>query len=206
MNRLALEIKEQADIYYDELRKILPTAPLEVEFEIDFSGKYLIKEDGVGGFAATARKIIISYDPDFPDKKKQIKNLRSTVFHEGFHLAQGYYGEKFNQDNPLSALDEAIYEGAATVFERERTHNNPPWGKYLDEPTMLKWIAELSKLPLRYDWRKWKFYNPETKERWIMYKTGTFITDRALKFNIELKIEDLATKTPAEIRLLAKLN
>jgi hypothetical protein len=200
------EVIEKAQSLYAKVRKILPVAPDHVEFEFDSENRYLIAETGTGGFAAEANKIIISYDPKFADKKRQEEDLIATVFHEGFHLAQGYNGERFNQDNPLSALDEAIYEGAATVFERERTGNNPPWGKYLDDETMQKWVVELSRLPLKYDWRKWKFLNPKTNERWIMYRTGAYIVDRALKFNKSLKIEDLVHKTPAEIIRLAELD
>ncbi len=49
------------------------------------------------------------------------------------------------------------------------------------------------------DINKWKFYDPETKRRWIMYRTGTFIVDEALRQNPQLTIESLVALHPSRL-------
>ncbi len=108
----------------DEVRKLLPNLPESIQ--IYFSDYGILENIGVGGYAYSSNIITISLDPNFDDKKKQEANIRPTVFHESFHLSQRFTGE----DGPFSAIDNAIYEGMATVFEREYAGAFEPYGDY----------------------------------------------------------------------------
>lgn len=186
-----------------ELRKLLPKLPDKIDIEFDNS--LLISATGTGGFAVAKDKIYLAFDPNFSgDKDLQLENLKGSYFHEAYHLVQGFTGE--DTSIPIPAISNAILEGAATVFERDRTKSDPLWGKYEDSVTMNLWTQEIVGLGQPYDWRKYKFYDSDTGRRWIMYKVGTYIVDEALDQNPQLKIEDLATLEPAAILKLARID
>ncbi len=183
--------------YYDEVLKLLPGLPKTVK--IYFSDYGIIAASGVGGYAYSHDIITISIDPDFQDKKKQLKDIRSTIFHEAFHQYQNYTGES----GPFTAIENAIYEGMATVFEREHCGIWQPYGDYreVSEDSLKQWLINLKELSLKEfqdTYRQWKFYHPELKERWIVYKVGAWIIDQVLEKQ-KLTILDLSTKTAADV-------
>jgi uncharacterized protein YjaZ len=183
--------------YYDEVRKAVPGLPETIQ--IYFGDYGIIPESGVGGFAYAPTIITISIDPDFKDKKKQRDEVRSTVFHESFHILQNYTGAS----GPFTAIDNAIYEGMATVFEREYCGVWQPYGDYREasEDRLKEWLHDLQQLSLedfQNTYSEWKFYHPKLKERWIVYKVGTWITDQVLEKH-KLTILDLSTKTANDV-------
>ncbi|HTB48810.1 MAG TPA: DUF2268 domain-containing putative Zn-dependent protease [Verrucomicrobiae bacterium] len=183
--------------YYDEVRELLPGLPKTVK--IYFGDYGIIPESGVGGYAYSDDIITISIDPDFQDKKKQLNDIRPTIFHEAFHQYQSYTGES----GPFSAIENAIYEGMATVFEREYCHIWQPYGDYREtaEDNLKKWLKDLQQLSpedFQNTYSEWKFYHPKLKERWIVYKVGTWITDQVLEKQ-KLSIIDLSAKTAADV-------
>jgi hypothetical protein len=185
--------------YYDEAYALLPGLPATVQ--IYFSDYGIIPATGVGGYAYSPHILTVSIDPDFKDTSKQLQDIRPTVFHETFHQFQGFTGES----QPYPAIECAVYEGMATVFEREYAGIFQKYGDYWQTPeaTLRQWITELKKLSAQdfsdeKTYQAWKFYHPKLKERWIAYKVGTWITDQVLeKYN--LSILDLSTKTAAEV-------
>jgi len=182
---------------YDEVRKILPELPETIK--IYFSDYGILPESGVGGYAYAADIITISIDPDFKDKKKQNKEIRSTVFHESFHIYQNYTGES----GPFSAIENAIYEGMATVFERVYCEIWQPYGDYRETPVkkLKQWTKDLQKLSLKdfeENYSEWKFFHSELKEQWIVYKAGTWIIDQVLQRH-KLTILDLSNKKASEV-------
>ena len=183
--------------YYDEVRGILSSLPKTVK--IYFGDYGIIPESGVGGYAYSDDIITISIDPDFQDKKKQLKDIRPTIFHEAFHIYQNYTGES----GPFSAIENAIYEGMATVFEREYCGVWQPYGDYREtsEASLKQWLQDLQQLSLedfQNAYSEWKFYHPKLKERWIVYKVGTWIIDHVLEKH-NLKILGLSDKTATEV-------
>ena len=183
--------------YYDEVCKLLPKLPKTIK--IYFSNYGIIPESGIGGYAYAHDIITISIDPNFKEKGEQLNDIRPTIFHESFHIFQNYTGES----GPFSAVDNAIYEGMATVFEREYCNIWQPYGDYkeIPEDNLRQWIKDLQQLSLddfQKNYRDWKFYHPRLKERWIVYKTGTYIIDQVLREH-QLSILDLSTKTAAEV-------
>jgi uncharacterized protein YjaZ len=182
---------------YDQVCKLLPKLPKRIE--IYFSDYGIIPESGLGGFAYSPTTITISIDPNFKDKEKQLKEIRPTIFHESFHVLQNYTGAS----GPFSAIDNAIYEGMATVFEREYCGIWQPYGDYREttEQKLEQWIDDLEKLSLKdfeKNYSEWKFYHSKFKERWIVYKAGTWIIDQVLQKH-KLRILDLSNKTAAEV-------
>lgn len=183
----------------DEVRELLPTLPANIR--IYFSNYGILEETGIGGYAYSSDIITISLDPNFDDIEKQKAGIRPTVFHETFHLCQKFTGE----DGPFSAIENAIYEGMATVFEREHTGVVEPYGDYslTPEKKLKQWVKELGKLTAENFadekvYSKWKFYHPESQERWITYRTGTWLVDQVLKKQ-DLTILDLKTKKANEV-------
>lgn len=190
-------LEEVIPKYYDEVRKLLPKLPESIQ--IYFSDYGILPESGVGGYAYSPSIITLSIDPEFKDKKEQLRHLRSTVFHESFHIFQNYTGE----GGPFSAIDNAVYEGMATVFEREYCGIWQPYGDYRKTPEekLRKWIKNLQDLSIedfQNNYSDWKFFHPKLKEKWILYKVGTWIADQALEKN-NIKILDLSNKTAIEV-------
>ena len=185
---------------YEEVRGYLTHIPDPVKIYFDDEDR-VIPELGVGGFALSRDTITLSVQKDFEDKVAQAKNLHGTIFHESFHLAQHYTGA----DGYHPAVNAAIYEGCAEVFEREYTESNSIVGDYSahSQQELEAWLEALKEVGSSYFeeegvWEKWAFYNEELKQRWIVYKTGTWLVDRVLK-ETGLDILDLQDKSAEEI-------
>lgn len=189
------QIEDALPVWLQEVRELLPEIPEDLE--VLFDNRYLIDEVGTGGFAAAKNRIVLAFDPYFADKDSQFEDLRGSLYHECFHLVQDWTGET-TQNRDVPAIENAIMEGAATVFERERTGAIPLWSDYSDLEDIERTISHVKELGSDYDWQKWKFYDPDTDTRWILYKTGVYIVDAALVGN-DLSIEDVAHMGATEI-------
>jgi uncharacterized protein YjaZ len=191
---LELELRAKINEWMPELVSLLPDIPLDAE--IIFDNRWLIPDTGTGGFALEPQKIALAFNPDFTgDDEEQKKNLKGSLFHEYYHLVQGFVGNDESL-NGISALENAIYEGAATKFEVLRAGTNPGWAKYPEE--VEDWVSEIAKVGNEYDYGKWKFYDPETNRRWILYRSGCYIVDQAM-LKSGKAIEELAKTPPMDI-------
>lgn len=190
--------------YHAEARQLMPEIPENLSVYFDQS--IIMPGTASGGYAHSPNILTFGFDYAFPDEVEKWRQLRGSTYHEDFHLAQGFTGfdEDDNEITDSSAIDNAIYEGAATVFEREYGGTEYGYGQYLDEVTMKQWVKEVKALPKGYDWKKWKFYDPDTDRKWIMYRAGTFIVDQALAKSGH-DILDLRSMAPAQIFSLAEL-
>jgi hypothetical protein len=74
-------------------------------------------------------------------------------------------------------MDGVVSEGLATAFERDAAGRRPRWGEYSQEAA--GWVAELLRLPLTAPYNEWMFLHPDGR-RWIGYRAGTYIADRAI--------------------------
>ena len=197
------EVEQTIEVAYTEARKLLPELPEDIKIWLD--NRHLIPETGDGGYAYAPDIINISFDLHFNDKKAQLEHLRATLFHEGYHLVQGFTEEQ-PEVEPKTLQEFAIYEGCATVFEREYAGSQPLWGDYHQHNTdvLEQWQENLQTITAeeyRNDWSvydKWAFYDEESGERWRLYKTGTWLVDEALKKS-GLDILDLRLKKADEI-------
>lgn len=197
------ELLSYVPSWHKEVQSYLPTFPDEVT--IGFDNQYIMSDTGTGGAAASKDKVVLSFDPAFPgDRTEQIESLRATYFHESFHIVQGYVLDNADLKG-ITAIEHAVYEGAATKFDMLRAGSNHLIGHYPNRQTILEWFNEVKLLGSNFDYSKYKFYDPETDRHWIIYRVGTFIIDEALRHNPQLAIEDIATKPPTHILELARL-
>jgi len=185
---------------YDSLRLLLPSLPETIN--ISFGTNYAYGEDGVTGSALSRESMKIGIRIDQENRASQFDRIKPVVFHEGYHVSQGFYNSE-----PCSAIEAAIYEGCATIFEREYTDSSPKWGDYSshDEETLRAWFEEIKTItadqyfePSGETWRKWAFYDPDTKEGWRIYKVGTWIVENVIS-KIKLNIVELNSMSANEI-------
>lgn len=168
---------------YDELKILLPNLPETLN--IEFGANYDYGEDGVTGSALSSNSMKIGIRINQEDRTSQFARIRPVVMHEGYHIGQGFY----NSD-PCSALEAAVYEGCATVFERDYLESAPKWADYSmhDEATLQHWLDEVKTITAdQYfessgeTWRKWAFYDAETDASWRIYKIGTWLVDAVIR-------------------------
>lgn len=193
------------DTAYTDAQKYLDQLPKTID--IAFTDNGSSDMTGVGGFTVSDKQINIAVLAEFEDRELQRKNLYSTVMHEAFHVQQG-----FSYDvSPFTATEAAIYEGCAVIFERQYAHNQAIYGEYSDcsEQDLEKWFAELDTVGTKYfedidTWHKWAFYHPEYDQKWIIYKTGSWLVDRILTRS-NRDVLDLKSKSAAEILKLEEV-
>ena len=180
VNKLFLpKIKES----YYELRVLLPHLPKTMN--VEFGTNYDYGEDGVTGSALSSNSMKIGIRLDQEDRTSQFARIGFVLKHEGYHIGQGFYNSV-----PCSALEAAIYEGCATVFERDYLGSEPKYADYSmhNEETLQSWFDKIRTItaedyfePTGEIWRKWAFYDPETDASWRIYKTGTWVVERVMR-------------------------
>jgi len=188
--------------WYEEVRVLLPSLPEHMQiffFEQD-SEKISTELGGIAGMAYSSDIISLGFLLIYDDKKEQLKQLKSVVFHEALHVAQGQ--TVMSGDVPL--LESMVYEGLATVFEREIIGNDQPYGKYPSDDSKLKqWLKAISQIlpPIDYEnvYNKWAFYDETDNQRWKLYKAGTWFIDQILLENKDLSVIDLTKMSAKEI-------
>lgn len=188
---------------YNDAKKLLDNVPETINIKFTENGGSDVT--GVGGFSFSPSQINLAILKNFDDRGIQKNNLRSTVFHESFHIQQGFT----YTDSPFTAIDAAVYEGSAIAFERNYANNSAAYGNYAyySEEQLQKWLDEIRTVGLDYfekeeTWHKWAFYHPEYDEKWIIYKVGSWFVDKILSTN-QLDILDLKDKSANQILRLA---
>lgn len=188
---------------YSGVQKILDNVPEKLNIKFTDNGGSDIT--GVGGFSLSHDQINLAILKNFKDRTAQRHNLRSTVFHESFHVQQGFT----YSDSPFTALEAAIYEGSAIAFERDYANNSAAYGDYstYTKEQLEGWLNEIRAIGTDYfeneeTWHKWAFYHPEYNQKWIIYKVGSWVVDKILTDN-HLDILDLKDKSASEIAELA---
>jgi uncharacterized protein YjaZ len=97
-------------------------------------------------------------------------------------------------------MDAVISEGLATAFQRDFAQSDPLWGDYPDE--ILEWAEQLLELPLSaYEsYAKWMIQHPDGR-RWIGYRAGTYLVDRAMEQSGQTSAELVDTPTDSILGL-----
>lgn len=169
------------------LRELLPE--LSENLQLYVYDENIIPETGTGGYAFSPTILSLAINNDFADKKRQEAALIGTIFHESYHLVQGHTGNN-TQATYKSALDSAIYEGSATIFERKYAGTQPLFGNYSmhTKDELQRWRDTLASISsndwLKNDaelWRRWSFYDTDDNQRWKAYKVGTWLTEEYLR-------------------------
>lgn len=177
---------------------------LSSDLTIEFKDNGASDETGVGGFAVSPNQLNVAVYKDFSDSATQQRNLRAVVFHELFHINQGFTHEQ----SPFTALQAAVYEGCAVTFEREYGGGEAIYADFSEhsDEELADWHHQLEQVGLKYfedtdTWLRWAQYHTELNQKWIIYKVGTWLVERILVEN-NLNILDLQNKMPEEIFLL----
>lgn len=117
------------------------------------------------------------------------RQLRATLFHELYHMVRE------SAVTSRSLRDLAIDEGLATVFERDYGAGAAPWGDY--PPDVAQWATEFLALPQDADRQQWMIAHADGR-RWIGYKVGTYLVERAMRVSGR-PVTALATLPTAQI-------
>ena len=155
-----------------EVRPLLPTLPTKIALMVR-PGTDVIEETGETAAAMPPNAIMWTVNPGSDGGVSEVTNkwLRATLFHELHHLARATAGA------PRSIVDQAVYEGMATAFERDFAKVQTPWGAY--PPNVNEWAVELRSLPDNASQRDWIYSHPDGR-RWIGIKVGTYWVDKAM--------------------------
>lgn len=162
-----------------ELRKILPDFPSQVS--VLFDSRDFIDSVGVTGYAKSKDSIGVCVNPNSKDKNKLIAEIKPFIFHEGYHMLDGFH---YNAGK-FSGIDAAIAEGKAVVFETQYTTSTPSYANWQDEQDKLNgWYEQLKNISAdEYfessgeTWRRWALWDDNTKEAWRVYKLGTWMIE-----------------------------
>ena len=183
-----------------ELHTLLPTLINPVYLRID-TGSNVIPTLGYGASAMTCNTVSFTLDPRHPTCTRNGFEmfLRPALFHECHHLVRGWIkrGGKHRQH----FIEGVICEGLASAFERDAAGHESPWCSYPEN--VCEWVDELLQLPASAPYSEWMFMHPDGR-RWIGYRGGTFIADRAIAASGQSAAE-LAETDYAEILKLAGL-
>jgi hypothetical protein len=189
-------IESIADSTAREVKKLLPALALPVRLRVQAGREEeVIPETGENGNAnAPAGPVVWTVVPTRPGGVAKIARtqLRSSLFHELHHLVRRKGVER-------SLMEVAISEGMATAFERDFAGAAAPWGHY--PPDVSAWVEELRDLPATAERKHWLFRHPDGR-RWVAYKAGTYLVDRAMCASGKSSAE-LASSSSAEVLSLA---
>ncbi len=179
-----------------EVRVLLPALTEMIELVVQ-TGTFVIPETGEGGMAAAAGRISWTVDPSRPGGVAAVvrSQLRFTLYHELHHLVRGWVmsgGLRLT-----SFMDGVVSEGLATAFERDCAGRKPPWGEYPED--VQQWVVELLELPVSAPYPLWMFQHPDGR-RWIGYRAGTYIADRAMALSGLSSAELVLTPTDEILR------
>lgn len=161
----------------EEIASHLPDVPPRIELVIQ-AGDAVIPETGDGGIALAPGQIGWTVDPNRPGGVVAIAraSLRPTLFHEVHHLVRGWTVQDGTAGSRM--IDAAVSEGMATAFERDAAGAEPPWGAYVAEDVD-GWVDELLAVSGLESYATWMFQHPDGR-RWIGYRAGTYLADRAI--------------------------
>jgi hypothetical protein len=188
-------IEQVARSAIKEVRPLLATLPRKVLLTVRI-GSDVIEETGETADAMPPDAIMWTVDPHRHGGVVAITRqwLRATLFHELHHLARSAAVQ------PRSIVDHAVYEGMATIFERDFAGVQTPWGAY--PKNVNEWADELMRLPENAPRKDWLYSHPDGR-RWIGIKVGAFWVDQA-SARSSRSAADLCTISTRDLLALAE--
>ncbi|WP_151982165.1 DUF2268 domain-containing putative Zn-dependent protease [Acinetobacter guerrae] len=161
---------------YEQVAHLLGSINHKVTVNITHSPN-VIEETGCAGFSWSANQIIWNIDTNRTEHVIDIakRHLKPTLYHELNHLFRGWVMQGATID---SFMDGVIHEGIAVCFERDYASSHPLWGIYPENVN--EWVDELLNLTIDTHPTEWYFEHSDGR-RWIAYKTGTYLVDRAMQ-------------------------
>ncbi len=164
-------IERVADGAARDVRKLLPALPERLRLTVQV-GTRVIPETGETGEVGLPAAVYWTVNPQHPGGVLAVVNaqLRATLFHESYHLVREA------RLTSASLSDRAVDEGLATAFERDFGDSPTPWGAY--PANVADWTREFLALPGDAPRDQWMGRHSDGR-RWIGYKVGTYLADRA---------------------------
>lgn len=186
-------IETIVDAVVPEVRRLLPTVPADIVVKV-YPGTDVIPETGETGFTAGTNRVFWIVNPQRAEGVSAIaaRELRGTLFHELHHLVRA------QTESSITLKARVVGEGLATVFERDMAGMPAPWGKY--PPEVVEWTREILELPDDAPWKQWMSRHPDGR-RWVGYKVGAYIADRAMRSSKRSAAELVHTPTQEVLRL-----
>jgi hypothetical protein len=171
-----------------EVRRHLPALAPQITLRVR-SGTDVIPELGATADVVPPDWVQWTVDANRPEGVVKIAetHLRGALFHEFHHLVRGA--------NPTTLMDRVVSEGLATAFERDFAGESRPWADYPSDVTT--WVDEMASWPPTAIRDGWLVRHPDGR-RWIGYKAGTYLVDRAMK-RLNRSSAELATTSTDEI-------
>ncbi len=168
-----------------DVRILLPGLPAELRLTVQTGTKVIPETGETAEVGVPTSSVYWTVDPSHDGGVIGVVDaqLRATLFHEFYHLVREA------ALTPSSLPDLAVHEGLATAFERDFGGAPTPWGEY---PTdVAHWTMEFLALPSGAPRRQWMHQHPDGR-RWIGFKVGTYLADRAVVAS-GLSLAQLAT-------------
>ena len=164
-------IERVADGAERDVRKLLPALPERFDSP-SRSVPRVIPETGETGEVGLPAAVYWTVNPQHPGGVLAVVNaqLRATLFHESYHLVR----EARLTSSSLS--DRAVDEGLATAFSAGLRGSPTPWGAY--PANVADWTREFLALPGDAPRDQWMGKHSDGR-RWIGYRVGTYLADRA---------------------------
>lgn len=183
---------------YAEAAELLPTLSNHVNYIVQPREYDLIEETQDSGYTENSELILLGFHPQPRLGLDSILNhIRATVFHESNHAARFTTGEWHE-----TLLQQAIMEGLATVFERDNAGAEPLWGMYQNED-IEAWLREIQEPDTTAQMKDYLYLHPDGR-KWIVYKVGTYIVDKAIEYSGKT-ISELTPLPCDEILKFAKI-
>jgi uncharacterized protein YjaZ len=166
-------IDEIANRAEGDVRKLLLALPTDLRLTVQV-GDRVIPETGETGTIGLPGGVYWTVDSIHAGGVLGVANaqLRATLFHEWYHLVRESHFA------PTLLVERAVNEGLATAFERDHGGAPTPWGAYPND--VVTWTKEFLSLPPDAPPREWMYEHPDGR-RWIGFKVGTYLADRAVK-------------------------
>lgn len=185
----------------DVCKNLLPmlSGSLNIAIRPYFQG--IIPEYGSGARTWDSEFIEIWIDKTVPyGAEKMLESIYQATLHECNHAARW---NSIGEDNRI--IESAIFEGLATVFERNYAKFQPLYANYENDAQMLSWYEEIFAAGSDWSKRDELFFYHSDGRRWIAYKTGTWIVDKASRNSGKI-VTDLTIMSADEIIKLAGLS
>lgn len=171
------------------------------------NSNWVIPHTGENGYAPTKDWLQLSID--LTGKTHKVNNLiqkrlPATIYHEMNHLKRWStvgYGH--------TLLEEIISEGLACSFEHKMWQTDQVPFYLEDEKNILKMLVlvkkQLAKKDQRFSHADWFFGTNPKIPKWLGYKLGFYIVEKALANAPKKTIVDLTSLSSAEILKMSKL-
>ncbi len=183
---------------YAEAAELLPSLSSHINYVVQPREYDLIEETQDSGYTKNSELIVLGFHPRPRHGLDSILNhIRATVFHESNHAARFATGEWHE-----TLLQQAIMEGLATVFERDKAGSDPLWGRYQNED-IGAWLHEIQDTHTTARTNDYLYSHPDGR-KWIVYKVGTYIIDKATEYSGKT-ISELTPLSCDEILKFAKI-